>query len=294
MSKNFLYLLLIILLGCAVPEPEPIEPSIVLEGWIENDEHPIALLHYSMVMGEEFDSLSQLLMDKIISLGKVSVFNNYESVILTGGIDTNYLPSYKYTSAHIMGIEGETYTIEVEYDNKILTARTTIPEPAYFDSIKVQKLHDNDSAIHLLGYLTDTDPDNENYYVLFYRYQGEEQYKNCFLGVFSDQNADENNSISVPIYRNISLSTIKLGDNKKGGYFQPWDQLEIKLTTVDSIGYRFWSEFSALSTTSSIAFMPVYTNVYSNIEGGKGYWIGYGASVYPLTLQRDTVIHYQN
>lgn len=293
MSKKLLYFLLIILLGCT-PEQEPIEPSIVLEGWIENDEHPIALLHYSMVMGEEFDSVSQLIMDKIISLGKVTVSNNYESVILTGGFDTDYLPFYKYTSAHIIGVEGETYTIEVEYDNKLLTAKTTIPEPVYFDSIKVKKSQDNDSAIHLTGYLTDTDPDKENYYVLFYRYRGEEQYKNCFLGVFSDQNANENNSISMPIYRNISLSTIKLGDEKKGRYFKPWDQLEIKLATVDSIGYRFWSEFSSLTTTSSIAFMPIYTNVYSNIEGGKGYWIGYGSSVYPLTLQRDTVIHYTN
>lgn len=293
MSKKILYFLFCILFGCA-PKQEPIEPSIVLEGWIENDDHPVALLHYSMVMGEEFDSISQLIMDKIISLGKVTVSNNHESVILTGGFDTDYLPFYKYTSAHIIGVEGETYTIEVEYDNKLLTAKTTIPEPAYFDSIKVKKSQDNDSAIHLTGYLTDTDPDKENYYVLFYRYRGEEQYKNCFLGIFSDQNANENNSISMPIYRNISLSTIKLGDEKKGRYFKPWDQLEIKLATVDSIGYRFWSEFSSLTTTSSIAFMPIYTNVYSSIEGGKGYWIGYGASHYTLTLQQDTLLRYNN
>ena len=40
--------------------------------------------------------------------------------------------------------------------------------------------------------------------------------------------------------------------------------------------------------------MPVYTNIHSNIEGGKGYWIGYGAKVYPLTLRRDTVIQYKH
>lgn len=285
--------MLLTLLGCA-PVQDPIEPSIVLEGWIENDDHPVALLHYSMVMGEEFDSVSQLVMDKLISLGKVTVSSDYESVILTGGLDAGYLPPYRYTSAHILGVEGETYTIEVEYDNKLLTARTTIPEPAYFDSIRVQKAPDNDTLIHLVGYITDTDLERENYYVLFYRYRGETQYKNCFLGVFSDQKADENHSISVPIYRNISLSTIKLGDTHKDGYFRPYDQLDIKLTTVDSIGYRFWSEFSALTTTSSIAFMPVYTNIYSNIEGGKGYWIGYGASHYTLTLQQDTLLRYNN
>ena len=200
-----------------------------------------------------------------------------------------YALTIEFTAASM-----ETYTIDVEYDNKTVTAQTTIPAPVFFDSIKVQQSPYVDSIIHLTGYVTDTDPSRENYYVLFYRYRGDKQYQNCFLGLFSDQNADENHSISMPIYRNVSTSTLKLSDsdNKKGRYFKPWDKIDIKLATVDSIGYKFWSEFSALTMTSSIAFMPIYTNVYTNVEGGKGYWIGYGAKVYPLTLRRDTTIRY--
>lgn len=295
MFKHTLYILFSIffLVGCA-PDRDVIEPTIILEGWIENGEHPVALLHYSMVMGEEYDSVSQLVMDKLITLGKVTVSSSNESAILIGGFDTAYIPPYKYTSSRLVGVEGETYTIDVEYDNKTVTAQTTIPAPVFFDSIKVQQSPYVDSIIHLTGYVTDTDPSRENYYVLFYRYRGDKQYQNCFLGLFSDQNADENHSISMPIYRNVSTSTLKLSDsdNKKGRYFKPWDKIDIKLATVDSIGYKFWSEFSALTMTSSIAFMPIYTNVYSNVEGGKGYWIGYGAKVYPLTLRRDTTIRY--
>ena len=284
--------LTLIFFGCT-PDREALEPAIVLEGWIENGEHPVALLHYSMVMGEEYDSVSQLLMDKLITLGKVTVSSSNESAIMIGGLDTAYLPPYKYTTPRLVGVEGATYTIDVEYDNKTITAQTTIPALAFFDSIRVQQSPITDSIIHVTGYVTDTDPNNENYYVLFYRYRGDKQYQHCFLGLFSDHDADENRTISMPVYRNISNSTLKLSDdNKRGRYFKPWDKIDIKLTTVDSIGYRFWSEFSAISTTSTIAFMPVYTNIHTNIEGGKGYWIGYGAKVYPLTLRRDTTIRY--
>lgn len=295
MIKRILYLLFVVIVVACTPQKTPIEPVLIVEGWIENEGHPTVMLHYSIVMGEKYDSISELMMDKLVSLGKVTISDGYESVVLTGGLDTNYMPPYKYTSTHIIGQVGETYTIEVEYEDKIVTAQTTIPEPAFLDSIKVQQSENNDSVIHLFGYLTDSDVEKENYYVLFYRYRGDKQYMNCFLGLFSDEDVDDRGVICMPIYRNVALSTIGLEDIEgfnPSRFFKPWDKIDIKLTTVDSLGYRFWSEFSAMSTTSRIAFMPVYTNVYSNIEGGKGYWIGYGEKVYPLTLKRDTVIRY--
>lgn len=296
MLKKLLYIILFVFFCSCTPTKEPIEPVIIVEGWIENNEHPIVMLHYPKVMGEKYDSVPELIMDKLISLGKITVSDGYESVILTGGLDTTYIPPYKYTSTHIMGEVGQSYFIEVEYEDKVVTAKTTIPEPTFFDSIKVQQSEHNDSVIHLFGYITDTDLEHQNYYVLFYRYRGEKQYMNCFLGVFSDDDVDERGVISMPIYRNVAISTIGLEEKqeKQSRFFKPWDKIDIKLTTVDSIGYRFWSDFSTMTTSSSIAFMPIYSNIYSNIEGGKGYWIGYGAKVYPLTLRRDTVIQYKN
>ena len=294
MFKNFVYYIIVLLfLYSCTSHREPIEPSIILEGWIENDGHPMVMLHNSVVLGEQYDSITDLFMEKVITLGKVVVSDGDESVILTGSLDTMYMLPYKYTSTHIRGEVGNRYTIELEYEDKIVTATTTIPELALFDSLKIHRTQHNDTLLNLFGYVTDKDVNKEEYYVLFYRYRGERQYINCFLGVFSDADADDRGVITMPIYRNVSVSLRdSISDKKQTRFFKPWDKIDLKLTTVDSVGYRFWSEYSALSNTSSIAFMPVYTNIYTNIEGGKGYWIGYGAKVYPLTLRRDTTIRY--
>ena len=132
----------------------------------------------------------------------------------------------------------------------------------------------------------------DNYYVLFYRYRGDKQYVNCFLGVVSDKEADQEGFIKIPIYNNISVNNLKENVQQPSRFFALNDTLDIKLSAVDKISYEIWMDISSLSTTSSIAFMPVYKNIKTNIVGGKGYWCGYASSVYRLVLNKDTTYGY--
>lgn len=276
----------------ACSEPEFIHPELVLEGWIEDNGHPFVLIHNSYTASEDVDSVHNIIENKTIFWGKVTVSGDEVSDVMTGKLDTTYLPPYHYSSVDIKGESGKTYEVVAEYEGQKVYAITTIPDRVWFDSISVELLNDKKGNVRLKGFLTDND-ERDNYYVLFYRYRGEKQYINCFLGVVSDIEADENGLIQIPIYNNFSIHKLKnRGDKNNSRYFNEQDTVDLKLSAVDKTSYDIWKDISALSSSSSFPFLPIYKNVKTNIVGGKGYWCGYASSVYRLVLNKDTTYGY--
>lgn len=282
------YLLIIgLLVSCT--KPDIVQPEIVLEGWIEDDGHPFVMIHNSYTASERYNSVQEVIENKTIFWGKVTISKDDYSDVMTGHLDTMYLPPYYYSSVEIKGKSGNSYQIKAEYDGQFVTATTTIPSRVEFDSISIEVI--DEKRVKLMGYLQDVDS-ADNYYVLFYRYRGDKQYVNCFLGVVSDKEADQEGFIKIPIYNNISVNNLKEKVQQPSRFFALNDTLDIKLSAVDKISYEIWMDISSLSTTSSIAFMPVYKNIKTNIVGGKGYWCGYASSVYRLVLNKDTTYGY--
>lgn len=289
--KYFIYIFLL-LCFVACSEPEFIHSELVLEGWIEDNGHPFVLIHNSYTASEDVDSVHNIIENKTIFWGKVTVSGDEVSDVMTGKLDTTYLPPYHYSSVDIKGESGKTYEVVAEYEGQKVYAITTIPDRVVFDSISVELLNDKKGNVRLKGFLTDND-ERDNYYVLFYRYRGEKQYINCFLGVVSDIEADENGLIQIPIYNNFSIHKLKnRGDKNNSRYFNEQDTVDLKLSAVDKTSYDIWKDISALSSSSSFPFLPIYKNVKTNIVGGKGYWCGYASSVYSLVLDKDTTYVY--
>jgi len=282
------YLLIIgLLVSCT--KPDIVQPEIVLEGWIEDDGHPFVMIHNSYTASERYNSVQEVIENKTIFWGKVTISKDDYSDVMTGHLDTMYLPPYYYSSVEIKGKSGNSYQIKAEYDGQFVTATTTIPSRVEFDSISIEVI--DEKRVKLMGYLQE-EARADNYYVLFYRYRGDKQYVNCFLGVVSDKEADQEGFIKIPIYNNISVNNLKENVQQPSRFFALNDTLDIKLSAVDKISYEIWMDISSLSTTSSIAFMPVYKNIKTNIVGGKGYWCGYASSVYRLVLNKDTTYGY--
>lgn len=281
--------LLIIGLFVSCTKPDIVQPEIVLEGWIEDDGHPFVMIHNSYTASERYNSVQEVIENKTIFWGKVTISKDDYSDVMTGHLDTMYLPPYYYSSVEIKGKSGNSYQIKAEYDGQFVTATTTIPSRIEFDSISIEVI--DEKRVKLMGYLQDVDS-ADNYYVLFYRYRGDKQYVNCFLGVVSDKEADQEGFIKIPIYNNISVNNLKENVQQPSRFFALNDTLDIKLSAVDKTSYEIWMDISSLSTTSSIAFMPVYKNIKTNIVGGKGYWCGYASSVYRLVLNKDTTYGY--
>lgn len=273
--------------SCTKPEPE--EPEMVLEGWIDEGGHPVVMLHNSINFTEDFSTLEEMVESKLIYFGKVTVSDGETSVILTGRVDTAYLPPYTYSSVRIIGEPGRTYHVEAEFEGRKISASTTIPPKALFDSVSVESLPEKPGFFRLAGYLTDKN-DHSDYFVVFYRYKGEKQYRNCFLGVASDLASDASGVLRIPIYKNVAGTSLMDMDSASTRFFRLGDTVDIKLAAVDQVSYRFWESFSSMTISSSMPFLPVNENIFTNISGGRGYWCGYGSSTYRIVPEKDTVL----
>ncbi len=271
------------------PGHVPSEPEMVLEGWIDEGGHPVVMLHESINFTEDFNVIEDLVEEKLIYFGKVTVSDGENTVILTGRADTAYLPPYVYSSVRIMGESGKTYRLEAEYGDKKVSATTTIPPSVAFDSISVESLPEKPGFFRLTGYLTDRNA-GSGHYVVFYRYKGEKQYRNGLHGVASGIAADASGVLRVPIYKNMSGTSLVDNDSLSTRFFRLGDTLEVKIAAVDDVSYRFWESFSALTISSTIPFLPVNENIFTNVSGGKGYWCGYGGTVSMVIPECDTVL----
>lgn len=125
----WIVLLSICLIGC---ERENMDHTkMVVEGWIDAGRHPIVMLHTSYSLDASSDpdtTLLGVLEEHMVLFGKVVLFDGEDSVILTGRVDTNYLPPYIYTTTKIRGEVGKTYRLRATYKGFSAQSETVIPE----------------------------------------------------------------------------------------------------------------------------------------------------------------------
>lgn len=279
----FLSLCILVFVGCR--QQTPTEQILIVEGWIEENEPPIVFLHYPFTFDEDITSTSELFEQKLIIWGKVTIDDGASSVVLTGKLDTTYLPPYKYSTARLLGEVGKTYEITVEYDGKTATAKSKLLPPVPIDSIVVA-INENDRA-YIDLYFTAPSPSDDDGYVIFCKHQGTYQYLASILGVFDNSKAIDG-QFKVQVYRPLAL----LASQDLAFNFSRGDTIDIKLAHIDRESYNFWNAFTAQNAASRLPFVPIYGNVPTNINNGKGYWSAMNSSKAHLILNRDTVVRY--
>ena len=62
------------------------------------------------------------------------------------------------------------------------------------------------------------------------------------------------------------------------------DIVDIRFCTLDHKSWEYWSDFEEIQSLSRNPFFPVTTDIRSNIEGGLGYWAGYGSTYYTIEI----------
>lgn len=246
--------------------------TIVVEGWIEEGGFPVVILTTGVQLSEDYQNIEDM-KRYMINWAKVTVSDGTEEVILTGMYDKNYSPPYIYTTGAMRGKAGRVYNLKVEYDKYKATASTFIPGKVDLDSVTVAQCADNDTLYQLTAYFTDK-PDTHDYY-LFFVNKGMEysQPLISYMG-YMDDVLFSSSHISMPVYKN---QTIMNYDNYTP-YFNPSDTAVIKLAHVGVESFNFWHDVQSSVSFSTSMFMPITTNVRSNINGGVGFWQGYGVS----------------
>ena len=259
--------------------------KMVVEGWIDAGKHPIVMLHtsYSLSLSEpDSTTLLDVLEQHMVLFGKVVIFDGEDSVILTGRVDTNYLPPYIYTTTKIIGEVGKTYSLHAKYKEFSAKAKTEIPEIASFDSIRVTNLN---QKMNVVGYANHLEVGKT--YILMARTTDQRQYKICPMGAFRASQKQLKMTINNPI--NFT------GDGMiPQTLFPQTDNVDIaiKFAKVGEAEYQFWDSYIAQNLTQGLFFVETHSNIISNIQDGNGYWCGMGASEYTISLERDSLYVY--
>jgi hypothetical protein len=259
--------------------------KMVVEGWIDAGKHPIVMLHtsYSLSLSEpDSTTLLDVLEQHMVLFGKVVIFDGEDSVILTGRVDTNYLPPYIYTTTKIIGEVGKTYSLHAKYKEFSAKAKTEIPRIASLDSIRVTNLN---QKMNVIGYANHLEVGET--YILMARTTDQRQYKICPMGTFRASSTRSIITINNPIDFTGEAAILQT-------LFPKTDSvgISIKFAKVGEAEFQMWDSYIAQNMTQGMFFMETHSNIISNIENGNGYWCGMGASEYSISLEEDSLYVY--
>lgn len=267
--KRFSFIIaLLVLVSCQEREPAPAPQQLVVEGWIENGGHPVVTVTRALnvVIGKDISAGD--IAHNIIRRAKVTVNDGTRDYELTGRIDTDVFPPYRYTTDALTGEVGKTYTLRVEYQDYIVTGETTIPEPVPIDRAYVREVVDGAATLACAF----TDPATPgNCYKVFTKTKGKDgDYVPTAFGLVADEDLDQGAS-EIFIFCNMRLLELYILPNIKEG-----DEVSVKLRTMTRPSYDFWAAHDVRVNGTAFSLRPQDTQRLSTLQGGLGYWIGYG------------------
>lgn len=266
----------ILFVSCEGVYEDQSERVLVVEGWIDSGGFPIVMVTTSAPVSDTeipLDSLDEYL----LRWARVTLSDGEEEVVLTGKMDTCYMPPYIFTTGKMRGVPGKTYTLTVNYKDYYAEAKTTIPYPVSIDSFAVSPVEE-DSLYQLMAYFKD-DEMQDNFYKLFVGVKGKDDVLSpSFMGTIND---DVLAGLSeLVIYQPSRLSTADYNP-----FFNSEDVVTVKFSQMDEEAYQFWKKYDELQSFSGVLFFPVTNSLPSNIKGGIGYWFGYGSNIYQLDIK---------
>jgi len=272
-------LLLMLLSACQSPYTTPVQEDIIVEGWIESGASPVVILTKSMIL-EEMQSQTEE--DVLLPWAKVTVSDGTDSVVLTGGINHDYFPPYVYTSSHIKGEAGKTYWLRVEYGNRVATAKTSIPYPQALEGLHVSRASDSDSLYQITASFID-DSLSKDYYLFQTRiFNKESRYYPAFLGLIDDEMLKGDAVYRRQVQPGIHFMTAGV-DNYRP-YYKEGDSVLIKFSKIDEMSYRVQQSINEIVAFSSNPVFVTELDLRSNIDGGSGFWCGYGVTQYRVVI----------
>ena len=272
--KIFRYILAILLLTVScTPELADSPEMIVVEGWIESGSAPTVFITSSVSVNYDRKKMNDLISHVALN-ANVTVTHNDQTYTLLPSLKDEYLLKLCYTTDALKGEPGGIYRLQVDWKGLYAEAVTTIPQPGSIDSIAVEK-HSSIDTLYLVKAHVVPHPDVRYYRFFSMDLERDDTYLASYMGTYDSR---LNNDMAV-VNRGNS-DPIVLPDY----FYHLGDSVSFKLASMDSIAYRFWSKHDENVMFSHVALLPYSSNMTGNIEGGLGYWFGYGVSTYGLRI----------
>ena len=271
--KNLILSFFVVLISCTnedISKQISVESKIVVEGSIEEGGYAEVLLSRSVPIGAKVDSTT--ILNYAIRSARVTVSDGEKEEVLKVKSDNNTIPPFVYFGSQIKGETGKTYSLKIEYLNRIIKAKTTIPFSVPILSADYIKDNPTDKKGNIL--IKFNDPINEkNYYQVQTKLNKDLIYIPAIYGNLNDANFVDP-AISFQILRGKTFSYEDYSDYKP--YFEDGDVISVKLRTMNKTGFDFWNDWQNEIINGQSPIFPNTTSLRSNIEGGIGIWEGYG------------------
>jgi hypothetical protein len=274
------------------------ELKLVVEGSIEPGLPPFVILSKTEGYFDPVDINS--FTNSFIHNAVINVSNGTSTVqlseICTDQLDSNMLPVvasligvslesvssfgfclYTTLDPTVFGEEGKTYSLVIEAEGKTLTSTTTIPVPVVMDSYWYKDQPGYSNYGYLWFNLNDPQPLGTAYRIYTQRIGKDDRFIPANGSVFDDIFFN-GLSFEAFIFRGTergSNSSDDFGETRS--YFKQGDTIAIKFCTIDQPHFQFWNTFEIAAFNSGNPFAAPST-IKTNIEGGLGFWGGYGVS----------------
>lgn len=268
----------LLLTDCRGDEFNKTDPVLVVEGWIEDGEFPCVFVTSSIPVSTEYQSLDGL--DRyLIRYAKVAVSDGDTTVILTGRADRDVFPPYYYTTGYLRGQAGKTYTITVDYAGHHVTGQTSVPSAVPVDSFIIGPTR-IDSVFSMRARFYNDRSENHYYKVFTRNHSSEDRlYYSPFVSCYEGATLPDTAEVEV-------FKEKRLGWNKDYQiYFYLNDTVDIGFCTMDYASWRYWSEYESAIALSRNQLVNVSENLPTNLDGGVGYWCGYGSRYYTVSIR---------
>jgi hypothetical protein len=297
-----------------------VESKIVVEGSIYQDQPPLVMLTWSQGYFDPTDlsSLQEIFVhDAAVTISVDGIAYNLPEFCTSDlspeelefasqalGVPISTLQSLDlcvYTSFELFGENGKVYSLDVTHPEHHLTSITKLPELVYLDTVFfdiVSSLPD-DSLGFIYGNISDPDTIGNAYRWFAKRinhypeWADDEELRGqqkdfgyiAPIGSVFDDTFFNGLTFEFAYYRGTEPNSSKFDDeNEERGFFKRGDTVAVRGCTIDRNAYKFiYSYESQVSNQGSPFSIPF--NLESNVNGGLGAFIGYGA-IY------DTVVCY--
>lgn len=265
------------------------ETKVVVEGVIENGQHPYVVLTRS---SSYFAPVNEWIDNLFIDDATVVVTDGTITDTLTLTLDYELfapLPFLVYKSNNIVGEVGKTYDLTIVAEGQTLNASTTITTPVPLDSLWFQR--EPGAEADTLGYvwaqLSDP-PELGNNYAWFSQQLGYDSRLLAPRGYTFDDKFFNGSTISFPYQRAddpLKDDAIEEQDSTVHGWFySEGDTIVIKFCTMDYAHYKFRDILEDVAESGDNPFSSPAT-VPTNIkENGLGYWGGFGCALDTVVL----------
>lgn len=171
-----------------------------------------------------------------------------------------------YESQRWRGRIGREYTMQVEVEGELYTARSTMHEPVPVDSVGLGKNSFMGQENFFVSLKFNDPPQSANYYRYLMRVN-QEPFR--FIAIFDDK-FNNGNAVSHDIY---------VLDHE----IQPGDQISVHKQHVDYPVFRYWQRIGFANPAEAVPANPP-----SNIQGGAlGYFSAYSLQEFEILVEEN-------